>query len=93
MGCTNEEMVWQSASVSDFTVEIDRETEVITQSRCTDPFSCSLWIYRSSQATRSNAEFRAAVFCCLTKIQYVVNLNVFQHYQAVSVCSVIFVLL
>jgi len=45
MGCSNEETVWQSVSVSDFTVEIDRETEVITQSRCTDPFSCPLWIY------------------------------------------------
>lgn len=45
-----------------FYVEIDRETNVITQNRCTEAFSCTLWIYGSSQATCSNAEIRAAVF-------------------------------
>ncbi len=28
-----------------FYIKIDRETDVITQSCCTDPFSCTMWIY------------------------------------------------
>lgn len=28
-----------------FYVKIDRETDVITQSCCTDPFLCTMWIY------------------------------------------------
>lgn len=44
MGCTNEE---QKVSVLEYTAEIDRESEVITQSLWSDPFSWSvvdLWI-------------------------------------------------